>query len=92
MGHTEDNASMFNNLGYILQARYTDASSGKLLEDITFYCYPGMLCGNAFGFNNKGVVMTQDALSPTNVTASEKAIGRWCVCVCVCVCVCMCIS
>ena len=74
MGHNEDNATLFEGLGYILQASYTD--SGSICEEITFYCYPGMLCGNAFGFNDKGIVMTQDALSPSNVNTSEEAIGK----------------
>lgn len=76
MGHNEDNAALFKDLGYILEARYTDpAFPGKAEEVITFYCYPGMLCGNAFGFNDKGVVMTQDALSPSNVNISDESIG-----------------
>ena len=90
MGHNEDNAALFKDLGYILEARYTDPASpgkagearytdpatpGKAGEVITFYCYPGMLCGNAFGFNDKGVVMTQDALSPSNVNISDESIG-----------------
>ena len=76
MGHNEDNAALFEDLGYILHARYTNAPSGELVEEVTFYCYPGMLCGNAFGFNNKGVVMTQDAVSPSNVSVSEEAVGK----------------
>lgn len=76
MGHNEDNGTLFVDLGYILQASYKDASSGEPVEEITFYCYPGMLCGNAFGFNSKGVVMTQDALSPSNVNPNEEAIAR----------------
>ena len=73
MAHNEDNDPYLKDLGYFVHARITDAS-GAVVEDFTHYCYPGILCGDAYGFNNNGVVMTLNDLYPSDVNLVTWAI------------------
>ena len=75
MAHNEDNDPYFMDLGYFVHARITDAS-GAVVEEFTHYCYPGILCGDAYGFNSNGVVMTQNAVFPSDVNLETWAIPR----------------
>ena len=75
MAHNEDNDPYLMNLGYFVHARITDAS-GAVIEEFTHYCYPGILCGDAYGFNSNGVVMTQNALFPSDVNLKTWAIRK----------------
>eukprot|EP00731_Ephydatia_muelleri_P010326 Em0005g912a len=75
MAHNEDNDPYFMDLGYFVHARVTGAS-GAVVEEFTHYCYPGILCGDAYGFNSNGVVMTQNALFPSDVNLETWAIPR----------------
>lgn len=73
IGHTEDNYTHFKDLGYLVHARITDGST-SVIEEFVHYCYPGFLCGDAYGFNNEGVVMTINSLLPSNACCKPKAI------------------
>ncbi|KAL5493894.1 hypothetical protein EMCRGX_G015130 [Ephydatia muelleri] len=74
IGHTEDNYTHFKDLGYLGHACISD-TSGSVIEEFFHYCYPGSLCGDAYGFN-KGVVMTITSLLPSNACYKTKAIPR----------------
>ena len=76
MAHNEDNDPYFMELGYFVHARVTDAS-GAVVEEFTHYCYPGILCGDAYGFNSNGVVMTQNAVFPSDVNLEAWAIREF---------------
>ena len=76
MAHNEDNDPYFMDLGYFVHARVTGAS-GAAVEEFTHYCYPGILCGDAYGFNSNGVVMTQNALFPSDVNLETWAIREY---------------
>ena len=69
VGHNEDGLPVDVNTTYIVQADIKD-SSGRSLEQFTALCYAGMLCGNAFGFNNLGMASSVNYVFP-RVIASD---------------------
>jgi len=58
-GHNEDAEPDIKKYGYLLRVnnRHTNLT-------FTAYTYPGILSGNAWGFNNKGMVFSCNALFP----------------------------
>lgn len=74
MGHNEDGSTSDMNTTYIVSARIMSTDAKMPLESFTALCYPGELCGNAFGFNrDKSLVYTVNAVFPENV--NTKAVG-----------------
>ncbi len=58
IGHNEDGTpSALGNM-FVMRARIGENPA------FTAFCYPGFLPGNAFGFNESGVMHTGDAVSP----------------------------
>ena len=72
MGHNEDGALIDLTTGYLVKAQITEESGSS--ENFFAYCYAGQLCGNAFGYNGKGVVTTLNSLFPKNL--NTNAIGK----------------
>ena len=69
MGHNEDGDAILISTGYLLNV--TTVTGG---ERFLAYCYPGELCGNAFGYNYATkTVVTCNALFPKLINTS--AIG-----------------
>jgi len=67
-GHNEDNAVSIRNRGYVVVAKVKgNATLGIRDESFTAYSYPGILPGNAFGFNDDGLVIAINALFPAVV-------------------------
>ena len=64
LGHNEDGAPGAKTTAYLVHAQ-VDGEPGW-----TAYSYPGFLCGNAFGFNRRGIVLTID-----NVISRRVGIG-----------------
>jgi len=56
LGHNEDGERENENNAFILVAK-PDKGTPFLV-----YCYPGMIPGNAFSFNSRGIVMTGNAM------------------------------
>ena len=76
MGHNEDGSKMDYSISYLVSAEVFNADGSMLLENFTAFCYPGKLCGNAFGFNPaRRVVLSTNALFPKtiNTKAFRKA-------------------
>jgi hypothetical protein len=61
IGHNEDGTSAALSQMFVVHVE-PDRS-----PDFTALCYPGFLPGNAFGFNEPGVMHTIDAVSPNQV-------------------------
>ena len=78
MGHNEDGEVGYLDKGYkafVVDAKILSANGLMPLESFTAFCYPGELCGNAFGFSrDKRVVHTMNTLYPKNI--NPKAIGE----------------
>ena len=71
MGHNEDGDKMDVNTTYLVHARIADPAQPQTVQEFTALCYPGQICGNAFGFNlNTGLVCTSNAVFPKNVNTS----------------------
>jgi hypothetical protein len=67
IGHNEDGAQAFQNNLYVIRARVDGQPAFTALS------YPGFLCGNAFGYNAKGICFAIDNVRPLQV---EIGIGR----------------
>jgi len=67
IGHNEDGSPAFRDNMYIVHVRV----EGK--PAFTALSYPGFLCGNAFGFNSKGVCFSVDSVRPRDV---QVGVGR----------------
>eukprot|EP00448_Togula_jolla_P024930 CAMPEP_0170575396 /NCGR_PEP_ID=MMETSP0224-20130122/3841_1 /TAXON_ID=285029 /ORGANISM="Togula jolla, Strain CCCM 725" /LENGTH=332 /DNA_ID=CAMNT_0010898177 /DNA_START=20 /DNA_END=1015 /DNA_ORIENTATION=+ len=67
LGHNEDAASAVQRFAYIVEA--------QIGLDIAFtsYTYPGNLPGNAWSFNEAGVVLTLNAVFPSELTSEGVA-------------------
>lgn len=75
MGHNEDGSKMDYNISYLVSAEVFSTDGLMPLENFTAFCYPGKLCGNAFGFNPaRRVVLSTNALFPK--TINTKAFPR----------------
>ena len=61
IGHNEDGSPVFRGNLYLVHARV----EGK--PAFTALSYPGFLCGNAFGFNAKGICFSVDHVQPRDV-------------------------
>ena len=69
MGHNEDGSVILITTGYMINATTEEG------ERYLAYCYPGELCGNAFGYNYvTKTVITCNALFPKLINTS--AIGQ----------------
>ncbi|XP_019624202.1 PREDICTED: uncharacterized protein LOC109469887 [Branchiostoma belcheri] len=59
LAHNEDGDSLIKALGYVVVASIEpyELPSGEVVpeESFTAYCYPGLLAGNAYGFNLHGL-------------------------------------
>ncbi|XP_041376020.1 uncharacterized protein LOC121388648 isoform X2 [Gigantopelta aegis] len=69
--HNEDGDPLVKDRGYLVHAIIADKQSGHVLENFTAYTYPGILPGNAFGFNSHGKVFTVNALYPRLVKPNQ---------------------
>lgn len=69
MGHNEDGSPIDLPTGYLVKAQVMEESGS--VENFFAYCYAGQLCGNAFGYNGKGVVTTVNAVFPKNLNTSS---------------------
>jgi Acyl-coenzyme A:6-aminopenicillanic acid acyl-transferase len=69
MGHNEDAESFIKSSAYLLRARVQGS-------DFMFYTYPGVISGNAFGFNAHGLVLTCNAVFPRDVFADGQSVPR----------------
>ena len=75
MGHNEDGAIIDIYTTYLIHARI-NGTSGEM-EEFTALCYPGELCGNAFGYNLKTrLITTVNAVFPKKIVSS--AIRKFC--------------
>lgn len=75
MAHNEDGAAVDVDTAYIVNAEILSTDAKMPLESFMAFCYPGELCGNAFGFNrDKRAVYTVNSLFPKNI--NTKAIGK----------------
>jgi len=66
-GHNEDGSPAFQDSYYVIHAQVDDKPA------YTTLCYPGFLCGNAFGFNAAGICFSCDSVQPQQV---RVGIGR----------------
>ncbi|EDV29046.1 uncharacterized protein TRIADDRAFT_52543 [Trichoplax adhaerens] len=75
LGHNEDADSAVRRYGYIITAEIV-LSNDTIKEKFTAYTYPGLISGNAFGFNNHGFLFTCNAVFPrqTNQSALPRNI------------------
>jgi len=71
-GHNEDFSAGVKEYAYILDVLLTP--HGGKPEVYTAYTYPGLLSGNAFGWNPHGVAFSCNAVVPTNII--KGGIGR----------------
>lgn len=67
LGHNEDGAPSFKEYIYLVRANITGKPAFVALS------YPGFLCGNAFGFNEEGIVFSCDNVRPVE---SRVGAGR----------------
>ncbi len=68
IGHNEDNDKAYKEHAYLVTVNVRDGVS------YTAYTYPGVLAGNAFGFNSHGIVITTNSVPPINVL--KRGIAR----------------
>jgi hypothetical protein len=68
IAHNEDSASRIKSYAYLLKLNIIGQPS------ITAYTYPGMIPGNAFGFNSYGTIITTNSESPIDV--KNRGIAR----------------
>ena len=61
IGHNEDGAPAFRDHMHVIHAQVDDNPA------FTACAYPGFLCGNAFGYNAKGICYAVDNLRPLNI-------------------------
>lgn len=73
MGHNEDGDTFDMDTTYLVTAEIFSLDSAVPLDNFTAFCYPGELCGNAFGFNSQHLLFSSNALFPSNI--NTKAIG-----------------
>lgn len=62
IAHTEDYGPPAKGNGYMVQARIVSDTDKE--EFFMSYCHPGCLPGNAFAFNQNGVIISGNALYP----------------------------
>lgn len=78
MAHNEDGEVGYVDKGYkayIVDAKILSTDAKMPLESFTAFCYPGELCGNAFGFSrDKRVAHTMNTLFPKKINI--KGIGE----------------
>lgn len=71
MGHNEDGVVINTGIAYIVDVKILSTDPKVPQENFTAFCYPGVLCGNAFGFNrDKKAVYATDALFPRNINTT----------------------
>ena len=71
MGHNEDGSLVDIADGYMINATLNDEMT------FLFYCYPGELCGSAFGFNfNTQTAFATNAVFPKTVETNGLAVGN----------------
>ncbi|XP_070574451.1 beta-alanyl-dopamine/carcinine hydrolase-like [Ptychodera flava] len=73
--HNEDADPLIKDYGYIIDAHIIDPTGHYPEEKFTAFSYPGILPGNAFGFNSAGMIFSINAVFPVNVV--EAAIPRY---------------
>ena len=74
MGHNEDGDTFDMDTTYLVNAEILSLDAHMPLDKFTAFCYPGELCGNAFGFSStKNLVYTVNAVFPNSI--NTKAIG-----------------
>lgn len=56
--------------GYIIKAEIV-SNNNTVKEAFTAYTYPGLISGNAFGFNNHGLLFTCNAVFPKRCNQSS---------------------
>ena len=56
--------------GYIIKAEIV-SDDNIVKEAFTAYTYPGLVPGNAFGFNNHGLLITCNAVFPKRCNQSS---------------------
>lgn len=61
IGHNEDGSPAFREHMYFVEVQLDGQAP------FTACCYPGFLCGNAFGFNAHGICYSIDNISPTHI-------------------------
>lgn len=71
MGHNEDNDAVYRNTAYLVTATVFSTDAKMPLDNFTAFCYPGELCGSAFGFNSMDLIFTVNALFPVNVNTKQ---------------------
>ena len=85
MGHNEDGSKIDISNTYLIKARITEPqttntamASSRPMQEFTAFCYPGELCGNAFGFNiETGLVSTVNSVFPKNInTAAVRELNK----------------
>jgi hypothetical protein len=75
MGHNEDGSPVDERTSYIVDAKILSANGLMPLESFTAFCYPGELCGKAFGFSrDKRAVYTTNALFPKKINTKAPGI------------------
>ncbi len=67
IGHNEDGDPEFKDKLYLVRVDIPDKPTFTALS------YPGFLCGNAFGFNSRGICVTVDNVRPLH---NEPGLGR----------------
>ena len=76
MGHNEDGSTSDMATSYLVSAEILSLDAQMPLENFTAFCYPGELCGNAFGFNPaKNLVFSVNAVFPKKI--NTNAIGMY---------------
>jgi hypothetical protein len=73
MAHNEDNDASIGAGAFFLTATVVSNATGTADARFTSYVYPLLTAGNAFSFNEYGLVFTVNALFPKNVTVGGVA-------------------
>lgn len=72
-GHNEDGWNGTLSTGFFVNATYSN-TSGKVTSYFAFQ-YPGIIIGDAFGFNNMGLTVSGNVIFPNNVTIGPGVRG-----------------
>ncbi len=82
MGHNEDNGLSSVNTTFLVHAQVQSTDGQMPLENFTAFCYAGMLCGTAFGFNpTQKTVYSVNALFPKTINPDAIGVSTF-VCMC----------
>lgn len=74
MGHNEDQGSIMLSTTLMVHGRVTNLNGA--IEQFIAFCYPGKLCGNAFGINlATRTVVNGNTLFPKDI--NPLYLGMW---------------